>query len=217
MPVLVGGKPPKKKKPKIKGEWLAIGLGLPVLLIVGAIAFMRDSTPELQNASPTPVASPAPAAPPSPEGALPVVEVSPGIGVSRSAIQSVFEAPGIGFVFEESSRVQGQPRVMGTAPNQIAIIELIGSPNELTTAAIIIGVPTDNDEAVAQNAAYTLRFLEIAVPGWANGSDWLIQNLDALNQGTARRASTVFGDKRIELVALTEVSMFSLSVKPSQH
>ncbi|MEO1148081.1 MAG: hypothetical protein AAFY26_21070 [Cyanobacteria bacterium J06638_22] len=227
MPVLVGGKKPKK--PKIKGEWLAIGLGLPALLIVGAIAYVRDTNLEAQDTVPTPVAAPAPVespvsaaspvpvASPTPEVSPPAPEVHQGIGVSRAAIQSVFEDPEVGFVFEEPALAQGQPRIMGTAPNQIALIELIGPPDNLTSAGILIGVPIDNNEAIAQNAAYTLGFLQVAVPGWTDGGDWLVRNLDAIHQGRARQASTVFGDKRIELVSLTEIGMVSLSVEPAQN
>ncbi|MEO1208893.1 MAG: hypothetical protein AAFX78_05045 [Cyanobacteria bacterium J06638_20] len=47
MPVLVGGKPPKKKKPKIKAEWWAIGLGIPALLVMLAIASLDEPVPEV--------------------------------------------------------------------------------------------------------------------------------------------------------------------------
>lgn len=210
MPVLVGGKPPKRRF-NIKGEWIAIGLGLPALLVMFAIINAQDEDPKSREtvsqpqSIPSPVVASTPVAAPQPDG----------IGVSRAAVQSMFEQPDIGFSFETVTPVRGQPRVMGTSPNKLAVIELIGPPNELVSATIMVGVPSDDNGARMMNVAYTIGFIKNAAPQWTNGNEWFQENLTAILNSSSNEASTTFAGNRAELTVLREMSTFTLTIKPN--
>lgn len=210
MPVLVGGKPPKKRF-NIKGEWIAIGLGLPLLLVMVVGVVSEDDAPRQRETVSQPQSAPAPVV-----ASTPVAAPQPdGIGVSRAAVQSMFEQPDIGFRFETVTPVRGQPRVMGTAPNGLAFIELIGSPQELVSATIVVGIPNDDEEARMMNVAYTIGFIKNAAPQWTNGNDWFPANLTSLVNGSSDKASATFAGKRAELTVLREMSTFTLTIKPN--
>jgi len=216
MPVIVGGKPPKKRF-KIKPEWLAIGLGIPLILLLSvfknASELSTQSTPQASpNPSPTTsVSSPSPSVvSPSPS---PQVR-TPGIGISRTAVQSVFEHPEIGFNFQPSSNVRGQPRIMGTSRNGLAAIELIGPSSELVSASIMVGIPNDNAQAINQNVVYTLGFIKHTAPDWSNGSDWFTSQITALANSDNYEASTTFSNKQAHLTLIRELGVFTLTIKP---
>lgn len=214
MPVLVGGKPPKKRF-NIKGEWIAIGLGLPALLVMFAIATAPDEKPKPRESVSQPQASPPPVAA-APPVATPVAAPQPdGIGVSRAAVQSIFEQSQIGFKFEQSSDVQGQSRVIGESPNGLAFVELIGPSSNLTNATIVIGFPSDDQQARMLSAAYILGFIKNAAPEWTDGNDWVAKNMAALTNGSATETSTTFADKKARLILVREMGLFTLSIKPN--
>lgn len=100
---------------------------------------------------------------------------SSGIGLSRSDFTTVFSLPEVGFTFEESSEVDGQPRLIGTAQFETAFMELIGPPDDLTQVSVMVGVSDDEDEYML-NLMHMVGFLGIAMPDWAEGNDWLIAN-----------------------------------------
>jgi len=188
------------------------------LLLTGLTA--PKSEPPSTTASPQPVvvASPATtAAPPSPSVApspTPQVVRSPGIGVSRTAIQSIFEQSEIGFTFESSSSVASQPRVMGTSRNRLATIELIGPSSELVSASILIGIPNDDTQARNLNVAYTLGFIKHAAPEWIDGPTWFNDQIVAMANGASTEASTTFSDKQATLNVIKEMGIFTLTIKP---
>ncbi|MBD2156281.1 hypothetical protein [Leptolyngbya sp. FACHB-16] len=208
MPVLVGGKKPKKQFKA--GGWIAVGLGLPAALILVAIGNWQENKSEPAPQVAVRQSSPAPAAP------APVRSVAPvqpeGIGVSRTAIQSVFERPGVDFQFERTPNSGGQQRVRGTSPNGLATIELIGPPDELVSATIMIDASNANTGLQEQNAIYTLGFIKYAAPEWVGGQDWFQRNLDRLAEGTSNETYTTFSDKSVELSLLRDIGIISLSI-----
>jgi len=135
-----------------------------------------------------------------------------GINVTRAAIQSVFEKPEIGFKFEEVTDVRGQPRVMGEAKNGLAYIELIGSPENLKSASIMIGLPSDAPDVLIENTAYMLGLLTLAAPDWEEGSDWLTASLaTAAEEGG--KVETVHGNLRIALILIKEMGIVTLTIE----
>ncbi len=133
-----------------------------------------------------------------------------GIGVSRAAIQSVYEKPELGFKFEKGEPVDGQPQVIGRAPNGLAFVQLIGPEEDLTQATIMVGIPNDNPQALVENSAYMLGLLKLAAPDWKEGADWLSSNLvKAVEEG---EVATTHGNLRIRLQAIKELGMAALTV-----
>lgn len=138
--------------------------------------------------------------------------VKSGIGVSRYEIQATFEQPGVGFVFEASSQVEGEERVMGRIASDVAIIELIGSPDNLSRANLMF-VTKGSQEQLKLSAACALAFLSKAVPGWDEGSQWLSQATTELGEGKTSVA-VIEGDRLITLTNISSLGLLTLTVKP---
>lgn len=133
-----------------------------------------------------------------------------GIGVSRASIQSVYEKPELGFKFEKGEPVDGQPQVIGRAPNGLAFVQLIGPEEDLTQATIMVGMPNDDPKALVENSVYMLGLLKLAAPDWKEGPDWLSNNLvKAVEEG---EVATTNGNLRIRLQAIKELGMAALTV-----
>ncbi len=134
-----------------------------------------------------------------------------GIGISRDTIQGTYENTW-DFTFEEAVEVDGQPRVMGTAPNKLAIVELIGPDENLVSASVLIFLPNNNPEAVTQNTFYMLQMLSLVAPDWSDGTSWITDNLKtAQEQGEVK---TTYGDIDFTLSVAEALGMVSLSAKP---
>ena len=98
-----------------------------------------------------------------------------GIGVSRHAIQSIFEKPELGFTFDSSHLEDGRPRVTGSS--ELALIELIGPPEDISSAYMMVFLPNDSPNEVTTNLLRLGAFMSHAVPTWKEGVSWLTDNL----------------------------------------
>ena len=135
----------------------------------------------------------------------------PGIGVSRQAIQSVYEGPDIAFTFESAPLADGTPRVVGESPDGLAFLELIGPEHDITKSTIMVGMPSDAPGVIVMNAAYMLGLLKHAVPAWTGAADWLADNLAAAaEKGEAR---TAHGNVDVSLTSHSELGMVLLTVE----
>jgi uncharacterized protein YgiM (DUF1202 family) len=139
---------------------------------------------------------------------------SGGLGIPRSEIQNVLEAPPFGVVFKNAPLSTGEPRVMGSKESTdgkgIAIIELVGASTNLTK--VTCNVATENNSAVGavQNAAILLAVLKKTLPDWGNGSDWLNASLKRIK--TAGEERTTFRQTEIRLTYLKSLGLITLSI-----
>ena len=138
------------------------------------------------------------------------------IGVAEATIQSLFEQPDIGFTFENSSAVNGEPRMIGTSAHGLATIELIGQPADLTRATIKVSIPDDDTQALTLNAEYVLRFIQSVAPQWPGGGEWVIQNLDAFASGHRSAVNTIQAGKEISMALIGEQEFLTITVKAEQ-
>lgn len=136
---------------------------------------------------------------------------SEGLNVSRQQIVNLYSQKEIGFKFEESSPVDGQPRVMGTSPDDLAILELIGPPENLQSASIVIFIPADRQDIILKNSVYMLGLVKNVMPEWDGGSDWVVNSLEKLFE--EETISTTQGNKYVELTASKELGMIILTIK----
>ena len=177
-----------------------------ILVVLGAIGSA------LEEDSPTTGASTQGAA----NKAKPAPTVTPiprqvGLGVSRTEIQRLFGSAELGFVFENSPLADGTPRLLGTSPNGLTLLELQGPSHNLMTASMLVGLPNDSPEAVLFGATYMLGLIANVLPGWAGGPDWLSNNMERVARGT--EASTTRGDATVTLTLLNELGMLSLVIE----
>lgn len=136
---------------------------------------------------------------------------APDLGVSRAAIQALFEGPEFGFVFTDAAPAGGHPRIIGKAPNRLAHLELVGTPQVLREASILLGMPREQPDAVAQNAVYMLSLIKTIVPDWPQATEWVNENVErAMTEG---QASIVWNNKKITLLGIADVGALAVSVK----
>ncbi len=135
----------------------------------------------------------------------------PRIGISRFALQSLFEQKALGFKFEPATAVDGQPRVIGTTPNKLASVELIGPADNLVQATIMVGIPSDDTVTLVKNAAFMAGFIKNAVPEWPEAVTWMNNNMEqASNMG---KVETIVGNKQISLTIIKQLGMALITVK----
>lgn len=139
------------------------------------------------------------------------VQDAPDLGVSRAAIQALFEGPKFGFVFTESSPAGDLPRVIGRAPNRLANLELIGTPDALHEVSILLGMPKDHPDLVAQNAVYMLSLVRAIMPDWPQATEWVNENIERAM--TDRQASIVWKNKKITLLGIPDVGALAVSIE----
>ena len=193
MPVLVGGKSPKK--PKGKGKWLAIGLVVPAFALLTFLTFQENEA----DINATAPATPSP--------------VAVGIGVRRTAVTDIFGKPSIGFSFRRGEDMNGQCLVTGRSLDGLTLIELIGPPEDLTTVTIISNIPYDDGEAATRSILYAFGVLNAVVPEWSDGNEWFLASLETLANNGQDSMSTTIGNKTIELTLIRERGQYSLSVR----
>jgi hypothetical protein len=110
-----------------------------------------------------------------------------GVGINRADIQQLYESPSLGFVFEESTPVDGQPRAMGKSSDGLTCVEMIGPSSDLASVSLMVGVPNDAPRSRHEtNAVLILSLLKQACPSWSDSSNWLSQNI-----GEAEKVETI--------------------------
>lgn len=160
-----------------------------------------------QKDRPPLVAEPIPLSPTSEE--LPKIK---GLGVSRYAIQSIFEDPAVGFVFETALPVDGLPRVIGSVKNKIATIELIGPSEDVYKAYMMVGIPNDSNDVVALNFIRLAALMKHAIPTWEEGISWLTDSLDRLK--VEEEVQTTYDHLIITLTFFRSMGIMTLSISP---
>lgn len=148
-----------------------------------------------------PLASQEPTAPPQPAPA--------GPGISRANIQSMLESSERGFEFDLVADISGQPHIVGKAEDNSAVVELIGSAENLLSASITVPLPDDTPEAITGNIEYMLALLDAIAPDWEGKSDWLITNLSAAEQGEVK---TTHDNLQISLQKFKEFGVATLAI-----
>ena len=148
---------------------LRYGLALLIPLLVACGDGNQESVPSAPTAVPSPTAIVIPTSVPTP------VVVSRGIGVSRSDFSPFVSMDVWSFTAEDSPLRDGRERLILTSPDDNTMVELIGPSDDLTEATIIIWDPQNSISAL-----YMIGFISVAVPGWAEGSTWLTDNVGKL-------------------------------------
>ena len=148
------------------------------------------------------------------DSALPKPE---GIGVTRHAIQSVFEKPDLGgFVFEVAPLADGRPRVLAYSEERIATIELIGPERNLSRAYMSVGLPSDRPDLVALNSLSLILFMAHAAPSWKEeGVTWMKDNLETVK--TQEEVHTTHGHLEIAMKYYAWLGTLSISIGVGQE
>jgi formylglycine-generating enzyme required for sulfatase activity len=140
---------------------------------------------------------------------IPVKEEVRSLGVEREDFFDVFKR--LGFKFEEINDIDGQPRMMGTSPDGLAFVELYGPANELIKATLVVGISQVNPFEVEVSSAFVREFLDITVPEWDKGIDWVIENEEFASRNS--EVSTTYGDRLIRLSIVPDLGILTLVVE----
>ena len=116
--------------------------------------------------------------------------MKPGLGVTREAIQGVFEQADMGFTFQESPPLKGKPRTLGTSPNGLTHIELVGHPSNLSLITMLAGTPSDSYQANVLNSIWVLGLLTHLVPDWIGADGWLTTSAYQIANGAGEQSIT---------------------------
>jgi len=79
-----------------------------------------------------------------------------GIGVSYDKIINTLQPY---FKMEKSTPVNGIPRYIGKTEDGHAVLEIIGSKDDITSASLTVTIPNDDPDLAISNAAMMLVFL----------------------------------------------------------
>ncbi len=127
-----------------------------------------------------------------------------------SSAQAIHELEDF-FHIETSDLRDGTPRLLGTGNNSVSFFELIGDQENLKTATMFIEASTDNRELNTQNFLLMLLFTKNLTPEWQEGQQWLTDSIPQLLTAPENKISTVVGSKVIDLTAIPETAIVSLS------
>lgn len=141
-------------------------------------------------------------------------EATSGLGVTRKEVIDLFEKPEIGFTFQEAEPVDGLPKMLGISPEGLAVLAVIGNPNDISRLTLSIMVVSDDSNAVARNGAYALGLLSVYAPG---SEQWFTSQLDSLVDITSDvELSTTVGDRLVSLCTVRTTGTLLISIEPAK-
>ena len=141
-------------------SWMWAGIGIAV---IGAGFLLVVDPPKFGSTLQPAAAQPAAAAP-NPTPTNQAVTVSPGLGVTRGAIEDKYEQ--LGYQFEPSTAVHALKRTQGKSEDELGYVELIGPDEDLVSATMMTAV-------AKEGVTHFVAFLVIFLPDWKDGPKWV--------------------------------------------
>ena len=183
--------------------WAAIGLiGSPLSLV-----FSGAMIPPV----PHPIAQSTPS---KPAAVVPTPKPKPiALNVPRERLQSQFEK--LGFTFEDSTTLEGQPCVKGRLDGGLATLELMGAPDNLTQVSLIAEMVNGDDQSNSSNVEYLLLTLKSIAPGWESAA-WVKNTITEVAKGDRDEVVTTHGSLKFKLSMLRKFGLLTLSVEPKK-
>lgn len=187
---------------------LASGLGLGLLILVAGAVLLAPPAEERLKMTNEKAAS---------AGGSQVVEdgldgttLARGLGVSHRAM---LEALSGEFISEDSSPVDGQPRRLATADNKMALLETIGDESDVSSATLIVFLPSDSPFVAFQNTAYGIAFTKSALPDWPDAAKWFSESVTNIAEGGTDEQETSHDGVTARVSIARELGMMTVSVK----
>lgn len=136
-----------------------------------------------------------------------------GIGISRRALQAVYEP--WGFVFTSSPLLDGRQRVM--ADQATTMVELIGPASEVEEASVIAIVPNDDPDAAVSIVLYMMLLPQAVLPGW-DSSDWVGDHIEEGidDPDGSYKTSIRVDDKLVTLSIESSIATLLLTIEPAR-
>ena len=118
------------------------------------------------------------------------------------------------FTMDYSPLGDGRPRYMGQSSGGLANLEIIGDKRDISSTYLMIGLPNDAPNLLAENTAILLRFLRNAIPEWPQSDKWVLNTIQTLIAQSNTEESTKFGHKKIKVSVIKELGFVGVSVRP---
>lgn len=196
---------PRGKNPPL-AQVVAVVVGM--LATGGAISLVSDacSGPKTSPVVVPTTPSPAPEPEPEPSPAAPKIV---GLGLTRLEAGGKYQDEG--YVFKRGDvPVKGFERWLGRAPDNLAILDIIGPPDDVVHVSLTVGVHSDN---VMQSTERALVFFKRIAPEWQGGQKWFTKAMNAKGESsTTTRDGVVY-----KLTKLPSISMVSLSASSAEY
>ena len=115
---------------------------------------------------------------------------------------------------EQSTLVDGRPRRMGQTSDGLAHVEIIGDPQDVDTASVMIGIPNNAPPMVIRNFAICLILIKNALPNWSGGVDWFTSAFERITDSADKTSEkTRVGNATVNMVFFKEFGMCTLTIK----
>jgi hypothetical protein len=145
-----------------------------------------------------------------------IAETPSTVGLTLAEVTKGFDAYGMNF--KSSPLSTGEPRMMATADDDkaLAILEVIGAPDNITRATLIVGAVSDNPAINWGGIACMSIFIANTMPELKNGVNWLAaatEKVGAAKTSAKAKQEIVQGDKRLQLSLMKKLSMYTLTIQ----
>lgn len=137
-----------------------------------------------------------------------VASVTAGMGVSYTQAMQHLDNQ---FSMEKSTPVDGKTRYMGSTPDNLAIIELIGDETDIERASFLFGLPNGVPEIADRNRLLLTRFLKNTVPEWKSSNVWIVKSVEKVVKG-GEEITVIQGNKIIVMNYLPPLAMVITSI-----
>lgn len=136
----------------------------------------------------------------------------PGLGISRDTASIHFQ--GLGYSFKDSPLSDGRQRVLGNINGPTPSVELIGDPDNLNAASLTLAIKTGDKTSTNNSIFYINDFLKFFMPDWADGYDWVSNNLVKAST-TSGGLKTSVGNNQVTLqsIGASDGAVTVLSIK----
>jgi len=188
---------------KKKKSQQAQGIGCLIIIVIFVIIYMTGSNSSDSKKTET-------SNPKSPEESRKEQAETPlTIGVSYNQIMNYLDSD---ISMSRATDVRGQPRYMGQTSDYMAVLEIIGSREDVSQATLMLSCSKDAPEALVRNTAILLRFVKNIDSENYLGSDWINSALEHLNQ-TGEPVEKIVGSKLIKVSQIERLGMTVVTVK----
>ena len=131
-----------------------------------------------------------------------------GLGIHAFDVKDPFAAD-LRFQFEQAPLKDGTPRMMGSSPDNLATLELVGPVHKLSKIVLTLGLAEGAGDTLA---AYAVFLIIQAFPDWGEGVEWLETGVGAILSGEKDLVETSHGNANIEMKGSEVLPFFFITI-----
>lgn len=133
-----------------------------------------------------------------------------GLGLSDRQVSSFPDS--VFTISERAPLADGRDRRLLSTPDHLAVLELVGPSDNLSSASLSVFIPNDADMVVAKNTLLALVFLKNVFPDWEQRADWATSALRRVAESSDNEERIMRGDRVVRVHLLREIGMVTFTV-----